>query len=527
MGEAGARERAKGGKMNTHHAATDAAGPASDPKYPRRPLRFLNAFANFPPNEAIYEDKYVRLVVPKGWGMQELRAKVAPEITPPLFSEREVHQEKMRHYFGYELHIFRRDPKPHLPEAPWLREARKYIVGYLALGMLAVLALVGFFAVYTNQLWLIAAALGLAGACVFTFSFFSNLLVRFRDNARWPGLMEERATASIERKFPNVDDHVRRVIDRYTDLFLDNNWMFSRLKRLFQFLTIVGFYVAAAPLIYLLLWAHETATLPLAAALGWLLVLTGIGLFGFYGLNDHIYEDKYFQSLQNSAADVSNTIRDRMSAINRQYQLTYAHLTELQGKGEQYHGDRLAEQVPDAELNNHMAFFDTQLLIWLGKRLEYIELHLYNRIHSALTIHAALTVAGFVAYLVIFLLGLLPALLLTGIAGFEVYKVLQGGDQSALPYMAGATALAVFLIAMISFVSFRSFYKDDWNSLKSMEGETSTILESHFDTRNLDGWQTYKKLGLEDHLSGRMQKAMITIRSLYDKIGFSGGQPTR
>jgi len=80
---------------------------------------------------------------------------------------------------------------------------------------------------------------------------------------------------------------------------------------------------------------------------------------------------------------------------------------------------------------------------------------------------------------------------------------------------------------MISFVSFRSFYKDDWNSLKSMEGETSTILESHFDTRNLDGWQTYKKLGLEDHLSGRMQKAMITIRSLYDKIGFSGGQPTR
>lgn len=409
-----------------------------------------------------------------------------------------------------------------MPKAPWLREARKYIVGYLSIGTLAALALVGFFAFYLQQPWLMIAGAAAALGAVAAFGFFSNLLLRFRDKARWPGFMEEREMASIEKKFPDTDNYVRRVIDRYTDLFLDNNWMFNRLKRFFQSMTILGFYVAVAPLAYLLLIQQETSTTLLSAAGAWLAVVSAISLFGFYALNDHIYEDKYFQSLQNSAMDVSNVIRDRMSAINRQYQQTYAHLTESPGTGEAYKGTASVQQVADADLDGHMAFYDTQLLFWLGKRLEYIELHLYNRIHSALTIHAALTVAGFVSSLVIFLLGVLPALLPFGLAPSQSYHAFQADSLSSHPFAVGAMALSALLIALISHISHRSYYKEEWNSLKSMEGNSSTILENQFDTKNLEGWQTFKRLGLEANLAGRIQKAMITIHSYFEKMGRTG-----
>lgn len=496
------------------------------PQAPKGPLRFIRALLPIDPSKPIHEDHFVRVVIPKGWGMQEMRVgkDVKADISPVGFNDRETHQGRMKQYFDYALHIFQHDPKPHLPQAPWLREARKYVVGYLSVGTLAVLALIAFFAFYLQQPWMIVAATAAALGGVAAFAFFSNLLLRFRDKARWPGFMEEREMGSIEHKFPGTDDYVRRVIDRYTDLFLDNNWMFNRLKRFFQFVTIIGFYVAVAPLAYLLLVLHTTDTAPLLAAAGWLVVVAILSLVGFFALNDHIYEDKYFQSLQNSAQDVSNVIRDRMSAINRQYQQTYAHLTELQATGEAYDGkvNPSIQQVADADLAGHMAFYDTQLLFWLGKRLEYIELYLYNRIHSALTIHAALTVAGFVSCLVIFLLGLLPALLLFGLASMQSFQAFQAGSLSSHPFALGSMALSALLIALIALISHRSYYKQEWNSLKSTDGASTTILESQFDTKNIEGWQTFRRLRLDNNLAGRIQRAMVTIHSYFEKMGRTG-----
>lgn len=52
------------------------------------------------PNRAIYADDFVRIVIPKGWGMQELRVDVKADITAVGFNERERHQKRMQNYFG-------------------------------------------------------------------------------------------------------------------------------------------------------------------------------------------------------------------------------------------------------------------------------------------------------------------------------------------------------------------------------------------------------------------------------------------
>lgn len=497
-----------------------------------RRLRFWDAFKAPAPTKPIHEDACVRTVISEGWGMQELQAKIkGDDIGCPLQFEAldaEALQRDMRAYFEDEIEIVPpRDRGPMLPNAPLARSARNYIVTFTALGFTALLATLVYVVIDSALAWatsdivgttIVAGALGVMGLGLggyLAFAFFSWLLMRLlRDNI-WPGLMEERLNASIKRKFPKYDADIRRVIDHYAHVFLESNWMLVRLKRFFQFAAIIGFYVSIAPLMTFVALGQQT---PAMISVAGAVFAVTIIMWGFGAANSHIYKDKYLQSLRISAQHVANLIRERMTALSLLLQQTVTHVTQTQLRGEQPSTD--PNKLDDNELRTGTTFFATQLQIWLAKRLEYIELHLHNRIHIILAIEAIISIAGLVMYMALMIIGLAPAALvvLHYAMAIATPQTLTGDIQGDTILNALAICGGLLVIVMTLWVSRISFYREAWNPLKTMSSESS-VLDQHFDSQDLGGWQTFVKQKLHIRLAARAQRASFVINDYFKKMG--------
>jgi hypothetical protein len=334
---------------------------------------------------------------------------------------------------------------------------------------------------------------------------------RFIRDKIWPGLMEERLGDAIRRKFPNTDSKIRAVIDRYEDVFLDNNWMLVRLKRFFQAGAILLFYVAAAaPLALGLRNAPAIATYGLAAA------IAGFVVWLFFFMNKYIYTNMYSQSLRVSAQKVENLILERMTSINVLLVHTITHITQLMQQGERPKRD--ANKMDDSDLkDDYDTFFAMQTLMWLAKRLEYIELHLHNTLHTLLTVEGVMSVAGLVMTISICTLGILPAACLL-VHDVEMLRAgLEAGQLSAASYPIIAEAtIALLTILFTIWISYVSYSNEKWNPMKTKSSDKS-LLEEHFELKFQS--QTYEKQELDVKLAARAQRAMFAVHSYFDRLG--------
>lgn len=482
------------------------------------------AFVNRP-KFGVYEDEFVTVDIPFGWGMRQLSSNIRADLPSGEFMQvpREEHQRHMDEYFKMEIEIFpprgegEKSKASYVLEAPWLREALHYVVGFMVLGSVAIAALLALWAIQRGapQLLILLSAVYVAGAVAFLFAW--RLAMHFVNGGLWPGLLEERLQMITESMFPNADADVRRVIDKFADTFLDNNWMYVRLKRLFQAIAIICFNIAAAPALFA--YSALSVYFPepiLTVSLGiwggfWCL----LGLILFNWLNGTVFENKYIQTLQNTTNNVSNVIMKRMQALNELHKDYCNKIQQIQEHGE-WIADRdinLIKDLKDSELKDGGSFFATQMLIWLAKRLEYIELHLLHSMHTAQTIHALLTVASYVGYLVIAALGLMP-LMVFAIFQFAGIVQFTGSPSFAMWVQIVAGLAAATLIIL---VSHQSYYRSKWNSGKSILQERLNV------SKGGAGWDTFAKLEFDVKLAARSQRAMARIKLLWDRIGFNAG----
>lgn len=477
------------------------------------------------PKFGVYRDEFVTIDVPFGWGMRQMTSNVSADVTAEEFMRvpREVHQEHMDEYFKKEIEIFNapaggeKSQPSYVLEAPWLREALNYVVGFMFLGSASVAALLALWALFRGapQLLMLLAAMYVAGVAVFLFSW--RLAMQFVRGGLWPGLLEERLQAITEKIFPHADADVRRVIDKFADTFLDNNWMYVRLKRLFQAIALACFNIAAAPALFLydLLIPLVPAQFLVIALAVWGGFWSILGIILFNWLNGTVFENKYIQTLQNTTNNVSNVIMKRMQALNELHKDYCNKIQQIQEHGEWIANREIdaLKDMKDSELKDGGTFFATQMLIWLAKRLEYIELHLLHSMHTAQTIHALLTVASYVGYLVIGALGLLPLL---------VFAIFKSSDPTFLAgegSLTGAVQIifAVVAAALIFWTSAQSYYRSKWNSGKSILQDRLALSKAGA------GWDTFAKLEFDVKLAARSQRAMAQIKLLWDRIGFGKG----
>jgi hypothetical protein len=484
--------------------------------------RFFDAFKKHPPMLAMHEDACVKILMPKGWGMQEIEVLVQPDLNIDSIEkiERSRHHDEMKEYFESEIDIIpKREPHALLPDTTLGADIGRFVNWFLGIGLFATLAPLLVLAVAVNGAWLAFATVAIAVGSVATYWFITRLGRQLTSDQIWPGLMEERLAKTIKTKFKSVDGNIRHVIDRYADVFLDNNWMFLRLKRLLQAGAIAALYAAMAPVVVVALFRPDLLSTPvLLGCLAWAGVISIAVMWTFNGLNDHIYDNKYLQTLQNSAMHVSTLVRNRMASIFSLYQHTLRHITELQQKGEPTRGLKDDVRViDDIELMSHEGFMSVQTMIWLAKRNEYIELHLHNRLHHLLTVQSVLSVAGFVASLAIFLVGFAPALMLL----IWIVWTTPGLSLNNLHETAGGAisiAAVAFVLLGASWLSWESYFEEKWNPLKTRIS-TVSILDEHFDTHDLGGWQTYKKIKLDVNLAGAFQKTLGVVSDLFQKLG--------
>lgn len=482
-----------------------------------RPLTLWDAFFGTV-GKTVHEDRCVRLVVAEGWAMQELEVhhEVSGQIEIEKFENinREERHEQMKRYFDDHMQIIpAAKDSPRIPDLPWIRPAlRSATVSVFAI-VAAIVALVAYVSFRLASPPLIILAISAAAGAVLMFSFLTWLINRYRKDGVWPGLMEERLSDSIRRKFPDADSQVRHVIDRYSDVFLDNNWMLVRLKRFFQASAIALFLVLVVPLgllsqQFMVSRDWVSATLALCAVPAVILLISA--LFQFF--NHHVYTKLYSQSLRVSAQRVENLILERMTSINILLQHTINHITQLMQQGERPARD--PSKLDDLDLREYDTFFAMQTLFWLAKRLEYIELHLHNSLHTLLTVEGVMDIAGRVRTLAIAIIGATPAL----IVAFELVLTTAPTEW---PSVIGPLVCVVLTLLFVAWVSHTSFANEKWNPIK-LKSQTN-LLEEHFELKFRA--QTYEKQKLDVKLAARAQRAMFAIHAYFEKMGMGGGRP--
>jgi hypothetical protein len=435
----------------------------------------------------------------------------------------------MDDFFNDPVSVFRQhDEDTALPHAPWVKGALRYAGSFLALGLLSIVGLALAVAIILHFYGVIIPVVAMTGAAFLTFIVSAMIVHRFRTDGLWPGLLEERLQVMTERRFPKADADIRNVLNHFASLFLDNNWLYVRTKRMLQIMAIVTFYVAAVPIIALIRTEPNYFADPAVSLLGivWIGAWAIGGFITFYVLNDEVYQDKYMQTLQNSAAQVSQMMLSRTNALQALFQHYYNHIQTIQDVGEpvQVPGldrthktememkrmEAILLQMHDSSLTHYRAFHATRIMMWLNRRLEYLEWHMLHRMHSAQTIHGVVNVAAFIASTSICLIGVVPML------AFLVYA--NTGIDLSIPVLGKSVSLilAIYIlgdatILLTMWVSWRSYARKAWNSGKS-------ILYAHFTPKRLKGWWTAARQRYDLALSGRSQRAMNKIYDTLDLL---------
>lgn len=474
--------------------------------------RLWDAFARA--GKVIHTDPTVEIVVAEGWGMQELRTRKHGQIDIQRFEDVDRHgqQERMDKYFDDSIQIIpAAKDSPRIPDLPWIDHALSSITRSIFVVALAITATAAIFALEARSPWPFVLAACLVVGAFLMLWILRSLMRRFIKDHIWPGLMEERLGDAIRRKFPDTDSKIRAVIDRYEDVFLDNNWMLVRLKRFFQAGAILLFYAGAAiPLAFVL----RTGA-PLIFGL-FSVVSAGFVVWLFFFLNKYIYTNMYSQSLRVSAQKVENLILERMTSINVLLVHTITHITQLMQQGERPKRD--ANKMDDSDLKEEYdTFFAMQTLMWLAKRLEYIELHLHNTLHTLLTVEGVMSVAGLVISIAICMLGILPAAYVF-VHDIEMLRIaIESGHLGTANYpLVVEAAVALVTIVFAIWISYVSYSNEKWNPMKTKSSEKS-LLEDHFELKFQA--QTYEKQELDVKLAARAQRAMFAIHSYFDRLG--------
>jgi hypothetical protein len=171
-----------------------------------------------------------------------------------------------------------------------------------------------------------------------------------------PGWFHTFYEGTIEERFPD-DEDLRRLIRDYRRWFTRTLWTYVALKRLYAAAAMawIALAVFAAP------WAPVVQANPLisvTAALGWV----GLGA-GLYVLSSFLtLRYAYEQRVHVQSADLSRVIVQR----TRDLQSVYKDLKAKIDIDETRYGD-------DGELWGEESARLVRLLMWIAKRLEYIE----------------------------------------------------------------------------------------------------------------------------------------------------------
>lgn len=464
----------------------------------------------------IFSNEIIDILIPFGWGMKEIKVRYNADITPKDLSEQETEvRNQMEQYFRDSIDVFHpEEDGAALPSGPWMARSLRAaaLIGVSAVA--AVLLSVLWLSILFHASWLMLLAVALAAAIVLTCGLGALLVGRLKTDGIWPGLMEERLRRMTERRFPRADVEIRQLINTFADVFLDNNLCYVSIKRLLQALAIAAFFVGAAPAVLFLQLNAKIETHPVTTTLVgiWLLLIPTVGYASFQYFNAHVFQNKYHQSLQRSAESVSRVIMVRLAAIERLFQYYCNSIDQIQAEGEAVAGGRDLTGMHDQELQHHRGFYCMQVLIWLAKRMEYIENHLMYRMHAAQTMHAVISIGSFVSTIGIAIIGIAPALTIAWVPGVGAHP------STFLDYVHSGTmfslklALAVLITLGTVLVSYQSYFNAKWNSGRR-------ILRDNFASQGLDGWMTFKKLQFDLALAGRMQRALARIKFYADKVG--------
>jgi hypothetical protein len=474
--------------------------------------------------EVVIDDSDVLITEPFGWGMHRIdKIKFKADITAVDFeSESQCDIEsQIDTLFSATVSVFRDEREGiALPAAAMVKIARGYAERFLTLGLIAMVLLALAFTIIYHLYGLIVPVVFMAAASFVTFGCCMLLINRFKTDGLWPGLMEERLQEMTECRFPKADSDVRRVLNHLTTLFLDNNWSYVRIKRRLQMWAIVSFYMATVPIIAILRINGGYLADPAVSMLGiiWILLWIASGLITFYVLNEEVFRDKYSQTLQMSAQNVSTMMVNRINSLTMLFQHYYNHINTIQSTGQGLEGGKSITEVPkhDHPLRNYEAFHCTQIMLWIAERMAYLEWHMLHRMHSAQTVHAVLNIVGFIAATAICMIGVTPmiAFLAYVNTGIDFSIPVLGKSMSMVAVI---NALGGFTILLTVVVSWISYANSEWNSGR-------TILLDHFKSNNLEGWHTVAKLRYDEALAGRVQRAMFQIKYGADLLaGRKGG----
>ena len=307
----------------------------------------------------------------------------------------------------------------------------------------------------------------------------------------WPKYLDDRLKAITERKFAHADTQFRRLIEEMTKVFLYNLALYIFWKRLFQLAAVAAEVYLATSFSVSSGWTRSLAALlPMgwgdwAGAFALFLVLSLVTLAIFAAANEYVFRRVYHQALKNSADVVCRKLIRRMSSLYDLYKDYKSQADTLLHNGEYVSDDKIKET--DESLSSFQGFFYVQVLLWLAKRVEYLELHLFHEMHSAQRKQAELDFIGFLVAFVIFCSSLV--ILNNGVVS----------DDGLL-----ARGLFVCSIASVVIVTWSSYFFSRWNS-------GQRILENYLSTKT-DDWMTFNRFKLDETLGARYQRALARIK---------------
>jgi len=310
----------------------------------------------------------------------------------------------------------------------------------------------------------------------------------------WPEYMEERLKKITEAKFGVIDKEVRKLIEELTKVFLHNMSWYMFWKRIFQAVALAAEALVALSFIQSWGWVPNWTVMlrpgPNAATSFEALpafILLSMTIFGaFLVVNAYLFHKVYSHALKISVDVVANKMKDRMASLHMEYLQYVSNLEGLRTDG-QFVSEEIINRNIDAELSNFDGFYYFQVLLWLAKRVEYMEAHLFYEMAIAQRKYAIRNFIAWSATLAI----------LGGGLFFLWAHAIRGDSEFAVWIMALASAFMVV-------ISWFSYYFQKWNSGKY-------ILKNHFGAKMADWW-TSDKFRLDATLGARYQRALARIR---------------
>jgi hypothetical protein len=376
---------------------------------------------------------------------------------------------------------------------------------------------------------------------IFLITFFAVLPNGYRDSRIWPDFLEMRLMKDIRSKFAGVDEEIRSLTDIFAKIFLHNLRKFVEWKRYFQrFYSWCAIGSAVAVWGIYTAWTWDTlkegaksnsvdyGSLATVASIAYAIMAAGVyaSLYWFNRNNTETSNNNYNANLTVTCSKVAHEISTRMSSLGAMVIEFKKRQGDLLLKGEE-----IDENIQnDAELSGHRGFFLTQVILWISKRSEYLQLYLVDRMQEMQREFFVLDTEGYdqafahcrslarTATLIAVVLAVLSA-----VATFNLFPlVLPKGETASLgahlthllqqpPLWISFAFLFVLWLCelwVIFYIAKRSYSNPAWNPQFEK-------LKAALDT---DGWMTFNKLRVDEALAAQYQRALGAIYTAEERL---------